>query len=134
MNGVCVGRESEVSDMRKTITDFIEYAKDNLIWFAFNLVMIFMPLICIFILNPNAENLDIADAEMSYTSLLVVCCIANLVQFALRPRIYTYEKKAQLYEDTTDRRTNVDASSKSEVSPRAGGGSFLGKFGASSTS
>ena len=79
MGGVCVGRESEESDMRKTITDFIEYQRDNLIWFAFNLVMIFMPLICIFILNPRAENLDIEGAEMSYISLLSVCCFANLM-------------------------------------------------------
>lgn len=34
---------------------------------------------------------------MSYTSLLTIVCLANLLQFILRPRLYTYEKKSQLY-------------------------------------
>lgn len=34
---------------------------------------------------------------MSYTSLLSIVCLANLLQFILRPRIYIHEKKSQLY-------------------------------------
>lgn len=45
--------------MNKTINDFIEYARTNLVWFAFNTVLILMPIVCITTLNKNAENLDI---------------------------------------------------------------------------
>lgn len=83
--------------MNKTINDFIEYAHTNLIWFSFNTVLIVMPLVCILILNGKAESLDIQGAQMSYTSLLSIVCLANLLQFALRPRLYKYEKKSQLY-------------------------------------
>lgn len=83
--------------MNKTINDFIEYAHTNLIWFAFNTVLILMPFICIFVLNKNATSLDIEGATMSYTSLLTIVCLANMLQFVLRPRIYIFEKKQRLY-------------------------------------
>jgi len=59
-------KESDESDMAKTITDFLVYAKDNLTWFAFNFVMVTMPLVCIFMLNPAAENMDRLGATGSY--------------------------------------------------------------------
>jgi len=65
--------------MQKTITDFVEYSYCNIVWFAFNFVLVMMPLICIFVLNPNASNIDIAGAGKSYTSLLLTLCIANLI-------------------------------------------------------
>merc|ERR1719469_101602 len=34
---------------------------------------------------------------MSYTSLLTIVCLANLLQFVLRPRIFILEKKSHLY-------------------------------------
>ena len=40
--------------MNKTIVDFIEYAQTNLIWFSLNMVLILMPVVCIFVLNKNA--------------------------------------------------------------------------------
>ena len=83
--------------MNKTINDFIEYASVNLTWFALNTVLILMPFICIFVLNNKAQNLDIEGAEMSYTSLLSIVCLANLLQFILRPRLYYHEKRSQLY-------------------------------------
>ena len=83
--------------MNKTINDFIEYAHTNLIWFSFNTVLIIMPVVCILILNKKAESLDIKGAQMSYTSLLTIVCLANLLQFILRPRLYKYERKSQLY-------------------------------------
>jgi len=79
--------------MNKTINDFMEYAHHNLTWFGFNTVLILMPVVCILILNKKSENLDIKGAEMSYTSLLTIVCLANLLQFCLRPRLYTYQKK-----------------------------------------
>ena len=97
IEGVIFNKQEEQSDMNKTINDFIEYAHTNLIWFSFNTVLIVMPLVCILILNGKAESLDIQGAQMSYTSLLSIVCLANLLQFALRPRLYKYEKKSQLY-------------------------------------
>jgi len=52
VEGVCFRKESDESDMTKTITDFLVYAKDNLTWFAFNFVMVTMPLVCLLMLNP----------------------------------------------------------------------------------
>ena len=90
IEGVFFNKQEEQSDMNKTIKDFIEYAHTNLIWFSFNTVLILMPLICILILNGKAESLDIEGAQMSYTSLLSIVCLANLLQFVLRPRLYKY--------------------------------------------
>lgn len=39
----------EVSDMSKALNDFIEYANINLTWFAFNIVLICLPPICMLI-------------------------------------------------------------------------------------
>jgi hypothetical protein len=97
VEGVCFKKQLQQSDMNKTINDFIEYASINLTWFAFNTVLILMPVICILVLNKKAENLDIQGAEMSYTSLLSIVCLANLLQFILRPRLYNHEKRSQLY-------------------------------------
>lgn len=51
LEGVCAKKESTYSDMNKTIMDFLTYENSNLIWFAFNFVLVTMPLVCIFILN-----------------------------------------------------------------------------------
>lgn len=48
--------------MNKTINDFIDYAQQNLTWFAFNTVLILMPVVCILSLNKKSETLDIAGA------------------------------------------------------------------------
>ena len=82
--------------MNKMITDFIVYAQKNLVWFAFNFVLVLMPLVCIFVLDPMSEGLDKDSVQTSYMSLLVTVCIANLVQFVLRPRIYIQEKREQV--------------------------------------
>ena len=48
--------------MNKTINDFIDYAHQNLTWFAFNTVLIMMPVVCILVLNKKSESLDIPGA------------------------------------------------------------------------
>ena len=106
--------------MNKTINDFIDYAHQNLTWFAFNTVLIMMPVLCILVLNKKAESLDIPGAEMSYTSLLTIVCLANLLQFCLRPRLYTYEKKSQLYTP------EPEAEVKPEAAPVGGLKGMLG--------
>ena len=116
VEGVCFKKQREQSDMNKTINDFIQYTYENLIWFALNTVLILMPVVCILTLNSKAENLDIEGAEMSYTSLLTIVCLANLLQFCLRPRLYTHEKKSQLY----------TIEPKAEVAPSKIGGMNLG--------
>ena len=97
IEGVCCKKRTQQSDMGKTITDFIEYAYPNLIWFAFNFVLVMMPLVCIVVLNPVAENLDIAGKDQSLTILMIIVCLANLVQFLLRPAIFLITKKTRLY-------------------------------------
>ena len=68
-----------------------------------------MPIVCMFLLNGKAENLDIPGAEMSYTSLLSVVCASNLIQFLLRPRISISEKKKSLYEAKQKAEESVEA-------------------------
>lgn len=65
--------------MNKVIHDFIDYAYSNLIWFAFNTVLIFMPLVCIIMLNPKAEILDKDNTGISYTGLMVSVFVINLL-------------------------------------------------------
>ena len=57
---------------------------------------------------------------MSYTSLLTIVCLANLLQFCLRPRLYTYEKKSQLYTP------EPEAEVKPEAAPVGGLKGMLG--------
>ena len=98
VQGVCF-KKHENSDMQKTITDFVEYEHSNMIWFAFNFVLVVMPIIAVVSLNAKTENLDIAGAQMSYTSLMWVVCAANFVQFCVRPQIYRSVKKTKLFEE-----------------------------------
>lgn len=99
VEGICLKKSSHQSDMNKTISDFLDYAQTNLVWFALNTVLIFMPLICMLILNPKSENFDIKGADMSYTYLLATVCGSNLIQFVLRPRISITTKVVSKYEE-----------------------------------
>ena len=76
--------------MHKAFTDFITYAHANLVWFAFNFVLCVMPILVIFALNAYSENLD-RDGSMSYLPLVIILGCTNLIQFMLRPAIYTDE-------------------------------------------
>ena len=62
-----------------------------------------MPLVCINVLNKKAENLDLEDAEMSYTGLLIAVFVINLLQFIARPRIYITENVESLYEKSEEK-------------------------------
>lgn len=61
-----------------------------------------MPLVCMLILNPKTESLDIKGADMSYTYLLATVCGSNLIQFVLRPRISLSQKVESVYEEKKD--------------------------------
>ena len=63
---------------------------------------------------------------MSYTSLLTIVCLANLLQFILRPRLYTYEKKSQLY--TSEPAAEPAAEVKPEAATGGGLGGLLSKL------
>ena len=128
IEGVCFKKQQQQSDMNKTINDFIEYAHTNLIWFSFNTVLIIMPVVCILILNKKAESLDIKGAQMSYTSLLTIVCLANLLQFILRPRLYKYERKSQLY--TIEPKENPEPAKAGAMGVGLGGslGGMLGNI------
>lgn len=42
--------------------------------------------------------MDIPDAQISYTGLLIVISVCNLLQFFLRPKLFLYEKKDAIVE------------------------------------
>ena len=65
--------------MAKTIQDFLVYAEGNLAWFAFNFVLVTMPIACMSMLNQKSENLDIPGATGSYQALLICVCVANFL-------------------------------------------------------
>ena len=102
LEGVCFKKKSDQSDMNKAINDFIKYEYMNIVWSSLNTVLCIMPIICIFILNPRSGALDLTDSDMSYTVLLTVVCLANILQFALRPRLYYPIKKDKLSSSSKD--------------------------------
>ena len=115
VEGVCMKKESDKSDMNKTITDFVDYAHSNLIWFAFNTVLVFMPVICIVSLNSKAESLDFEGAEMSYTCLLSVVCVINLLQFIARPRLFIEEPVTKFFAQGGDDKSGIEMAEVSNL-------------------
>lgn len=83
--------------MNKMISDFIEYAYSNLIWFAFNFVLVFMPLVAMFVIHTESKELNREDNDMSYGVLLYVVSGVNFVQFVLRPAIYEEKLRKSVY-------------------------------------
>lgn len=79
--------------MNKTVMDFLQYQQKNVVWFAFNFLLITLPIICLGGLNSISENLDIAGAGNSYLWLMIVVLIVNLAQTILRPRMFNHVKK-----------------------------------------
>ena len=103
MNGVCFRKDKDKSDMNKAIHDFLTYEKTNLVWSSLNTVLCIMPMICLFVINPKLpDTLDLQDSEMSYTSLLVGVCLANIFQFVLKPRLFYPYIKEKLITTTFD--------------------------------
>jgi len=47
--------------MNKTISDFIDYAHSNMIWFAFNFVLVLMPVIVLALIEPGTDDLKTTD-------------------------------------------------------------------------
>mmetsp|Transcript_9656 Transcript_9656/g.11887 ORF Transcript_9656/g.11887 Transcript_9656/m.11887 type:complete len:268 (-) Transcript_9656:1415-2218(-) len=87
VSGIICKKKTTKSDMNKTYTDFLTYAYGNLVWFAMNFVLVFMPIICMVLLNTTAHNLDIESAKSSYSPLMISVATVNLIQFILRPNI-----------------------------------------------
>lgn len=79
VNGICCKKTDSKSDMNKAISDFITYAYSNLIWFAFNFVLVFMPVVTILVINPKSEALDRQEAKISYVILLGIVTGVNLL-------------------------------------------------------
>ena len=59
VEGVCLKKKSDESDMVKAIQDFLKYSSDNLTWFAFNFVLVMMPVLCMYMLNPLGDFLNV---------------------------------------------------------------------------
>ena len=108
--------------MSKTITDFIRYADHNMTWFALNIVLIFMPIACMSFLNKKAQGLDRPGSDMSYSILLICVCIANCIQFALRPRIYKHEKRTAIASAKEEESELVKTKSEEPEPPKKTGG------------
>ena len=87
--GYCFKKPEEKSDMNKAICDFIEYAYSNLIWFAFNFVLVTMPAIAAWKVNPDENTkLERTDGDIHYGYILIAVASINFIQFLLRPAIY----------------------------------------------
>ena len=82
----------EKSDMYKALTDFIAYADINLTWFALNFVICIMPAVAIYGLGDFAPI--VADAQGSYTPVMLTMWATHIISFAVQLRIYDVDKKA----------------------------------------
>ena len=78
-----------ISDMAKAVNDFIEYAELNLTWFAFNIVLIFMPVMCIMVQNPMLVK---AGEDASYLPIMLTLMSVNILVFLFKMRIYKIEE------------------------------------------
>ena len=104
-SGICFKKTKDKSDMNKVIHDFLTYEYTNLIWSSLNTVLCIMPLICLFVINRKLpDDLDLDNSKMSYAILLVVVCLANVFQFAFKPRLFypVFKKKLFIKSESSD--------------------------------
>lgn len=66
---------SEKSDFNKVVTDFIKYANINITYFAFNMVLVILPLACIFFIQP-VFTYTIPGNEKSYAWIVYLLAVA----------------------------------------------------------
>lgn len=64
-----------------------------MVWFAFNFLLIMLPVVSLGYLGAISENLDIKSSNGSYLALMIIVLVVNLVQFILRPRMFSFVKK-----------------------------------------
>jgi hypothetical protein len=82
---------SEQSDITKIVNDFIKYANINLTWFSFNLILLGMPPLVIFIIEPLFQELIIEDqGDASLKWMVYILWFLHLVQFSIQNVIYRY--------------------------------------------
>jgi len=55
-----------VSDITKSVKDFISYASINLTWYAFNFVLIIIPGLLIFIFDTEHDGIILHGKDGSY--------------------------------------------------------------------
>ena len=95
--------------MQKAIHDFLTYERTNLVWSSLNTVLCVMPLIGLLVINPKtSDDLDFSSktdpasatttTPMSYKGLLILVCIANIFQFAFKPRLFYPDFKKRLFD------------------------------------
>jgi len=84
-----------VTDINKQTTDFVEYARINMTWFALNFIKIILPIFLLFGMKDSAkmEIESRKDQEISYKWLMYVCLLFNVVQFLVVSRIFITEYK-----------------------------------------
>mmetsp|Transcript_6940 Transcript_6940/g.9635 ORF Transcript_6940/g.9635 Transcript_6940/m.9635 type:complete len:301 (+) Transcript_6940:496-1398(+) len=84
----------ETADMKKALTDYVQYSMLNLTWFAINFVTCAMPPVCIW-LNSD-EALDRAGYDQSFQPVIYTLWAMHLIAFLAQVFIYdTVEKKEE---------------------------------------
>jgi len=81
---------TEISDMKKALTDFISYSAYNIAWFAFNFVLCTMPAVCIIIESPEMEE---QGKDASYFPILYTLWGMHVIAFIVQIFIYTRAPK-----------------------------------------
>ena len=90
LKGAFAKNYNKASDREKAYTDFIQYSELNLTWFAYNFVVCFMPLACMFLQN---SDLEYANATASYKPIIITLIVANLLKFVGKLNIYKLKEE-----------------------------------------
>ena len=77
-----------VSDITKSVKDFITYASINLTWYSFNFVLIIVPGLLIFMMDTEHDGIRMHHRKESYHNLMLWLWGTHIVQFIINRKIY----------------------------------------------
>ena len=61
-----------ISDVTKSVTDFIYYARINLTWYSFNFVLVILPALLIWQMDTEHAGISMEDRDGSYAMLMYI--------------------------------------------------------------
>lgn len=94
----CYKKHDTETDIKKTETDFILYSRDSLVWFSYNFLNVFMPIIIV-TLATRRSTLEVCPSsilqceafdqnEKTFTYILLGLAASQLLHMILNVRLY----------------------------------------------
>ena len=84
-----------VSDITKSVKDFITYASINLTWYSFNFVLIIVPGLLIFMMDTEHDGIRMHHRKGSYHNLMLWLWGTHIVQFIINRKIYVLQERTE---------------------------------------